>query len=326
MGDRPVGRLKKRTRRRRPGRRSLGPAAAVSEGPIAHRLVPWALAALTALPSIAVAQQAPAVAGSEPVIAGPDLGGGPTGDILNPENLFQLFYGVKTTPGGGGPNGTLRTVTTDTFKLRGDYTFNLSPDWQFVARGDLPYLGKDPVNSNNPDGDFLYGLGDADIQGTIIHTFDSRWKAGVAARLITPSGNWDNGLGSGKWQIMPGAGFRYALPEISSGSYFEPIARYDQSFAGDPAKKSISNLQMAPTVNLSLPDHFFFTLYPSADIRWNFGPAATGQTGRLFLPFDGRVGRRFSKNLSVSLEVGVPIIKQYPVYDFATQLRVNINF
>ena len=79
-------------------------------------------------------------------------------------------------------------------------------------------------------------------------------------------------------------------------------------------------------VNFSLPDRFFLSLYPSPDIRWNFGPAVTGQTGRLFLPFDARIGRNFSNNLSVSLEVGVPIIKQYPVYDFATQLRVNISF
>jgi hypothetical protein len=290
---------------------------------IGSRLIGWTLAA--ALPAAAVAQQAPAPPSDGQQTADQDLGGGPTGDILNPENLFQLYYGVKTAPGSG-PNGTIRTVTTDTFKLRGDYAFDLSPDWQFVVRGDLPYLAKDPVNSVNPGGDFIYGLGDADVQGTIIHTFDSRWKAGVAVRLITPSGDWDDGLGSGLWQVQPAAGFRYALPEISSGSYFEPFARYDQSFAGDPAKKAISNLQFAPLVNFSLPDRFFFTLYPSADIRWNFGPAVTGQTGRLFLPFDARIGRNFSKNLSVSLEIGVPIVKQYPVYDFSSMLRVNINF
>ncbi len=291
---------------------------------LSRQLIVCTLAAWSALPAIAVPQQLPMpTSGGSP--SQDQSGAGPTGDTFNPENLFQLYYGIKTAPGSG-PNGTIRTVTTDTFKLRGDYAFDLSPDWQFVLRGDLPYRGKDPVNSSNPDGDFLYGLGDADVQGTVIHTFDSRWKAGATVRLITPSGNWDDGLGSGKWQVMPGAGFRYGLPEISSGSYFEPIARYDQSFAGDPSKRGISNLQVAPTVNFSLPDRWFFTLYPSADIRWNFGPAVTGQTGRLFLPFDARLGRAFTKNLSVSLEVGVPIIKQYPVYDFTTQLRVNINF
>jgi hypothetical protein len=291
---------------------------------IGPRLVGWALAAAAVLPVASLAQEAPTSAGGASQTADQDLGGGPTGDALNPENLFQLYYGVKTAPGSG-PNG-IRTVTTDTFKLRGDYAFDLSPDWQFVVRGDLPYLGKDPVNSSNPDGDFIYGLGDADIQGTVIHTFDSRWKAGAAVRLITPTGDWDDGLGSGKWRIQPAAGFRYALPEISAGTYFEPFARYDQSFAGSATTKAISNLQFAPMVNFSLPDRWFFDLYPSADIRWNFGPAVTGQTGRLFLPFDARIGRRFSKTLNVSLEVGVPIIKQYPVYDFTSQLRININF
>jgi hypothetical protein len=32
-----------------------------------------------------------------------------------------------------------------------------------------------------------------------------------------------------------------------------------------------------------------------------------GQTWRIFLPFDGRIGRKFTKTLTVSLEAGVPI-------------------
>ena len=45
---------------------------------------------------------------------------------------------------------------------------------------------------------------------------------------------------------MPIAGFRYRLSEINSDSYFEPYARYDVSVAGDPTKRNISNLQLAP--------------------------------------------------------------------------------
>jgi hypothetical protein len=320
VGHAPAGTLqgKHRTGGFCPRRGTLAAAA------IARRLA-WAPAALTALPGIAVAQQTSTSASGGPQTADQDQGGGPTGDVLNPSNLFQLYYAVKTAPGSG-PNGTIRTVTTDTFKLRGDFSVNLSSDWQLALRGDLPFVSKDPLNSTNSNGDFLYGLGDADAQAVLIREFDARWKAGFGARLITPTGDWDDGLGSGKWQIMPAAGFRYELPEISSGSYFEPFARYDLSFAGDPAKKSISNLQFAPMVNFSLPNGWFFDLYPSPDIRWNFGPPVTGQTGRFFLPFDARIGRKFSKYFNVSLEVGVPIIKQYPVYDFTTQLRVNFNF
>jgi hypothetical protein len=294
-----------------------------SSEPLARRLIGAGLVSLT-LQTIAIAQEAqPSGPAGGPQASAEDQSAAPSGDPLGAPNLFQLFYSVRTAPGSG-PNGTIRTVTTDTFKLRGDASFDLGSQWQLVLRGDLPFVAKDPLNASNPDGDFLYGLGDAHVQAALVRTINDRWKAGFGARLYAPTG--DDNLGSGKWRIMPIAGVRYALPEISSGSYFEPLVRYDASFAGDPEKRAISNLQFAPMINFSLPDRWFFTLYATPDIRWNFGPPVTGQTGRLFLPFDGRIGRKITKNLTVSLEVGVPIIKQYPVYDFLTQVRVNFNF
>jgi hypothetical protein len=95
----------------------------------------------------------------------------------------------------------------------------------------------------------------------IIHDLNQRFAVGFRARLITPTGG--DTLGSGKWQVMPIIGARYALWEISSSSYFEPVVRYDVSFAGDPTKKNISNLQMAPTFNVGLPDKWFVTFYRS---------------------------------------------------------------
>jgi hypothetical protein len=162
------------------------------------------------------------------------------------------------------------------------------------------------------------------FQGTLIHDINQRWTVGFGARLTAPTGG--DTLGSGKWQIMPGAGVRYALPEINSSSYLEPVVRYNVSFAGDPTKKNISNLQFAPTFNLGLPDRWFITFYPSADIRINYGDPITGQTGRLFLPFDARIGRKLSDNIALSLEVGVPIIKDYPVYNLKTQVRFNMTY
>jgi hypothetical protein len=193
-----------------------------------------------------------------------------------------------------------------------------------VLRGDLPYLAKNKYTDGNPNGDFLYGLGDVDIQAALIHDINTRWKAGAGVRLIAPTG--DSALGSGLWQVMPIAAARLALPEISQGSYLEPLARYDVSFAGDPTRKSISNLQFAPMLNLSLPNRWFLTFYPNSEIRWNFGAPVTGQTGRLFLPLDARIGKKFNNVFDASLEVSVPIIKQYPVYDFMTALRLNFTF
>ena len=265
-------------------------------------------------PALATAQQ-----------AGPQNQTDNTGNDLfrPPSNLFQMMEQYKTAPGSG-PSGSTREVTTDTLNLRYDHSFDLAPMWTLAWRSDLPLLSKNPFSSDNPDSNYLQGIGDADTQATLIHDIDSRWTVGFGARLTAPTGG--DTLGSGKWQIMPGAGFRYALPEINSSTYLEPIVRYAVSFAGDPTKKNISNLQFAPTFNVGLPDRWFVTFYPSADIRINFGDPITGQTGRLFLPFDIRVGRKLSDNAALSLEVGVPIIKDYPVYDFKTEVRLNVTF
>ena len=245
-------------------------------------------------------------------------------DFTSPEDLFQLRYRYNTAPGPGSVKGTTRKVTTDTLYLRLDFTYDLSSRWKVVFRTDLPFVSKDPFSSDHRSGDYLHGLGDADFQAALIEHINQQWAAGGGLRIIAPTGT-DN-VTSGKWRIMPIIGARTTLAGLSDGSYFEPLVRYDLSVAGDPTKKHISNLQLDPMLKISLPDRWFLILYPSADIRVNFGDPITGQTGRLFFPFDFSVGRSLTKYCTVSLEVGVPIIKDYPVYNFKTTARLNMKF
>jgi hypothetical protein len=286
------------------------------EAMIARVLIGGCLLAILAMrPDVAAAQVTPTQ--DQTANDGNDL-------FRPPANLFQMMDQYRTAPGSGSTPGSIREVTTETLNLRMDHSLDLAPLWILALRADLPLLAKNPVTSSNPDGDYVTGVGDADVQAVIIHNLDQRWTIGFGARLITPTGG--DTFGAGKWQIMPAAGFRYALWEINSSSYFEPVVRYDVSFAGDPTRRNISNLQFGPTFNLGLPDRWFLTFYPSPDIRFNFGDPITGQTGRLFLPFDVRIGRKLSDNVALSLEVGVPIIKDYPVYDFKTEIRLNVTY
>lgn len=241
-----------------------------------------------------------------------------------PPNLFQIMYGYRTAPGSGSTTGTTREVTTETLNLRYDHAFDLSSGWVLVSRSDLPLLAKDPLSMSNPNGDYLYGIGDIDTQAALIRNINTRLAFGFGLRLTAPTG--DDALGSGKWQLMPIVGARFGLPEITTSSYFEPLLRYAVSVAGDPTKKEISNLQLAPTLNIALPDGWYVTFFPSPDIRVNFGDPITGQTGRWFIPFDIRVGKKLSETIALSLEVGIPILKDYPVYDFKTQVRLNATW
>ena len=244
-------------------------------------------------------------------------------DFTRPQTLLQLRYIYQTAPGSGIVPGTTRTVTSDTGVLRSDVKIDLTQQWTLALRGDLPFVAKDAITADDPGGAYVGGLGDADAQAALIRTISARWAAGGGLRIIAPTGTED--LSSGKWQALPIVGARYMLPELSSGSFFTALARYDVGFAG-PSTKNISNLQLAPTLNVSLPDHWFVTFYPDPDIRLNYGSPIVGQTGRLFLPLDLMVGREVTNDITVSLEVGFPIVNDYPVYNFKTVVRFNRTF
>ena len=245
-------------------------------------------------------------------------------DFVRPMTLFQSSIEAKTAPGGGSASQTTSVVTTGTENLRGIARIDVAPLWALSFRADLPFEMKMPIYSGQIEGQTLQGLSDADAQVAVAHEFDRRWSAGVGARLYAPTG--EGPLSTGKWQIMPGGAVRYDLTEVSPGSYLEPLAQYAVSFDGNPSAKRIRTLEFQPSLNIGLPDRWFFTFYPSADIQMNYGDKAKDQTGKLFLPFDAWIGRKVTENLIITLEVGVPIIKDYPVYNYKVQTYVNLVF
>jgi len=125
---------------------------------------------------------------------------------------------------------------------------------------------------------------------------------------------------------MPGFGVRYSFADLGPDTYFVPVIRYALSVAGDPARRNIRQAQISPKLNIGLSDRWFITLYPSYDVRINDGPSVPGQTGPLFLPFDVAVGREIVEGVQLSLEVSVPIIRDFPVYNFKTELRLVARF
>src|ERR1700691_1325365 len=79
-----------------------------------------------------------------------------------PPNLFQMMDEYKTAPGSGSAPGSTRDVTTETLNLRMDHSLDLAPLWILALRADLPLVAKNPITSDNPDGGYVGGVGDAD--------------------------------------------------------------------------------------------------------------------------------------------------------------------
>jgi Putative MetA-pathway of phenol degradation len=239
-------------------------------------------------------------------------------DITRPQNAIEMRF-----PDQGSSNNTSETNEAEML-LRITSKIPLDAGWRLGLLAEARLVEETTTNFEPPSVNHEFGLGDAVFQTFVAHNLDERWAIGVGARLVAPAASDD--LGSGKWQIMPGIGVRYSLPEWGADSYFVPVVRYAISVAGDPSRRRISEPQIAPTLNIDLPGPWFMTFYPSNDIRINFGQPKSGQTGRLFLPFDALIGAKLTNTLEISLEGSVPIVKEYPVYNFKTELRIRMLF
>ena len=222
------------------------------------------------------------------------------------------------------PLATTTSVDAQALLLRGGGAVALSGGWKFGWLSEIALIDETISTSTPPNSIGEFGIGDTAFQGVLSRPINERWGYGFGARLVAPTA--EDSLGTGRWQIMPGFGIRYSFLEFGDDSYFVPKLRYAVSFGGDPSRRNRNEPQIAPTLNIGLPDRWFVTLYPSYDIRINYGDAVSGQTGRLFLPFDAAIGRKVTDKAVIMWEIAAPIVKDYPVYNFKTELRLTIDF
>lgn len=245
-----------------------------------------------------------------------------TQDVTRPRNQMEVRYRYRTS---GQPDNWTRQ---ERLLARLTTKVTLRPGWRVGLLVEVPFEDKTTTTTETSDSGVStitsvtkYGVGDAAFQAYLAHDLNKNWAVAFGARAEAPSGS--DSIGTGKWLVMPGAGVRCSF---TNDTYFAPVIRYAVNVAGDPERRNIRQAQISPSFNIGLPDRWFVTLYPSYDVRINFGPEHTGQKGRLFLPFDVAFGREITKGLQVSLEVSVPIIRDFPVYNFKTELKILERF
>jgi len=238
-------------------------------------------------------------------------------DFTKPLTRFDVRYQYERV--------NIEEHNNDFLTLRADKPLPVAKDWLLSTRLDLPLVLTNVKSPDNIGGVYKAGLSDMLAQAVFINTVNEEIAWGFGTQLILPTATQDE-MGSGKYQLLPMTGVRFSLPSIGKGDWIALLARYDYDFAGKSDRSHISVLQFAPTVNFSLPNYWFIDLYPSMDIKYNCSAVRTGDSGRWFVPFDIMAGRMLSKKLVASLEVGVPIIKDYNVYDFKTEARLGYFF
>jgi hypothetical protein len=273
-----------------------------------------------AIAALALCGAGAAAAGSSDADLANETGDDPT----HPLSRIELLDRFTEAPGPGVADGTTKHVDTNTPFGRIDAPFRLAPQWELNFRVEMPVVSTDPVTPENPSGRIISGFGNVLGQAWIVHDIDQRWAVALGGQLIAPTST--NGVASDAWEQVTGFVVRAMLPEISSGSYFAPQIRYGIDFEGNDNGSLLRQLRIAPTLNINLPHNLFFTLFPSPDIRLNYGTPVWGQTGRFFLPANFMIGWKPNEHTVISAEFGIPIIKDFPAYSFKTQLRIGYLF
>ncbi|MDD5628388.1 MAG: hypothetical protein PHU21_04955 [Elusimicrobia bacterium] len=205
--------------------------------------------------------------------------------------------------------------------LEAQKPFILSPVWKLNLGLDLPIDANDAAGP----GTFQGGLGDAQLFGLLVSKVNDTVYWGLGAAAIFPTASQTH-LGDGKYRLAPGAGIRFGLPGHGEDDWLLLQASYDQDVAGDPDRSPVRVWHFKPNLNLTFCQDWFFDLYPSSDISYNAGDLQPGDTGRWFIPFDFLFGKVWQKTAAASLEISIPLVRDYDLYKFKLGTEVDFFF
>lgn len=229
-------------------------------------------------------------------------------DRTRPRTQATVLYEFQNLPGPA-PD------SSSTWTIRGIQKLTFDRHWSASLRLDMPIV----LTNAGGSGGFEAGSGNLLNQLALIYTLNDRLAVAAGSQVKYPTAS-RTATGSAAYQMLPGGVARVMLPELSPGSFFAPELLY----AFDVGEPDSGELQLQPTLSVTLPHRVFVNLFPSSDIRINLG--APKGSGRLFFPFDALVGVMVTPRLVTSLEGSLPIVKAYPVYDFKLQATVAYFF
>jgi hypothetical protein len=197
--------------------------------------------------------------------------------------------------------------------------FSLSGGWTFTQRADLPVFYTDKVGTENPSGDWKWGIGDwfiEEIFATPELAKNLRMTASV--RLVFPTAG-GSPFGVNQYQWAPGVGATYAIPERKIT--ISPFARYFMSYhATEPNAPQVRKLDLFPAVTFGLPDAWSLVFYPENPITYN------DTTNKWFVPIDAMLIKRFSKTVEFGFGGAYGLVKDDPQYKYVINGRLTFYF
>jgi hypothetical protein len=257
-------------------------------------------------------------------------------DLLyeTPQEEFETPQ-QKVQPSARGNLGRIRLDNWGYFQenVNGTYQWQYRPrlfvpwvfgsEWIATLRADVPMLYTNNTGPANRDGGYSGGIGNIFFE-PILDTApvlpNLTLRTSLRFVLKSPDGppfGVDN-----QYQIAPGAGFTYRMPDVLRGVTFSPYFRWIRGFNGDePSTELIDTLQVIPATTFRLADGWSFAFYGENPITYN------GNTNQWFAPIDMLLTYRATETLEFAFggatKIGDP---SGATYDHIINGRVTLFF
>jgi hypothetical protein len=179
-----------------------------------------------------------------------------------------------------------------TYQARLYIPFRLDDGWTFTQRIQLPMTYTNESGPGNPAGTYSGGIGNAFIE-EIFETGDvaPNFRLRGSVRVVFPTGK-QSPYGSGQYQIAPGIGFGYSMPDTLRGVTLDPYVRYSYGFDPDPdSVQTIRKWSIYPAAAFTLDPKWSLLLYPDNPITYN------DRKRTWFVPIDFMFMHRFGSAL-----------------------------
>ncbi len=256
-------------------------------------------------------------------------------DLLyeTPQEEFETPQ-QQVDPGARGSLGRIRFDNWGYFQenVNGTYQWQYRPrlfvpwvfgnEWIATLRADFPIIYTNNKGPANRDGGYSGGIGNIFFEpildsAPVLPNLTLR----TSLRFVLKSPDGPPFGVDNQYQIAPGAGFTYRMPEILRGVTFSPYFRWIRGFNGDPGTELIDTLQLIPATTFRIADGWSFAFYGENPITYN------RNTGRWFAPLDMLLIFRATDNLEFAFggatKIGDPA---GAIYDHIINGRVTLFF
>lgn len=195
--------------------------------------------------------------------------------------------------------------------------------WTFTQRADVPMLYTNATGPAKPEGGYSGGIGNSLIEEIV----DSPEVAPnltlrASLRFVFPSPKASPFGTDNQYQVAPGVGLTYKMPDTLNGVTIAPYLRYFWGFdAKNAGTTLVSSLNLFPTVTFKLDDRWSLSLYPENPITFN------NNTNAWFVPLDfmfvNRVSKTFEFAIGGAVKLGNP---SNPSYNYIVDGRATFYF